>query len=90
MANHKSAIKKMRQDEVRRQRNKAYKTRVKTVVKKVEAAIQDQNREAAEQAFKEAVPVIDRVAGKGIIHKNRAARKKSRLAKKINALGASA
>lgn len=90
MANHKSAIKKMRQDEVRRQRNKAYKTRVKTVVKEVEAAIRDQNREAAEQAFKEAVPVIDRVAGKGIIHKNRAARKKSRLAKKINALGASA
>ena len=90
MANHKSAIKKMRQDEVRRLRNKSYKTRVKNVVKDVEAAIQAQDKEAAEKAFYEAVSVIDRVASKGIIHKNNAARKKSRLAKKVNALTASA
>lgn len=88
MANHKSAIKKMRQDEKRRIRNKSYKTRVKSVVKEVETALNDQNREAAEQAFQNAVSVIDRVASKGIIHKNKAARKKSRLAKKIHALGA--
>ncbi len=88
MANHKSAIKKMRQDEVRRMRNKAYKTRVKNVFKTVEAAIEAQNREAAEQAFQEAISTIDRVAGKGIIHKNKAARKKSRLAKRIHAIQA--
>lgn len=90
MANHKSAIKKMRQDEVRRMRNKAYKTRFKNVVKKVETAISEQNQEAAQEAFKEAVPIIDRIAGKGIIHKNKAARKKSRLAKKIKALATEA
>jgi small subunit ribosomal protein S20 len=86
MANHKSALKKIRQDEGRRLRNKAYKTRVKHVVKTVESAIEAQNREAAEQAFHEAVSVIDRVAGKGIIHKNKAARQKSRLAKRIHAM----
>ena len=84
MANHKSAIKKMRQDEVRRMRNKAYKTRVKNVVKAVEAAIKEENKEAAEKSFHEAVSVIDRVASKGVIHKNTAARKKSRLAKRVN------
>ena len=88
MANHKSAIKKMRQDEKRRIRNKSYKTRVKSVVKDVEVALDEQDREAAEKAFQEAVSVIDRVASKGIIHKNKAARKKSRLAKKVHALGA--
>ena len=86
MANHNSAIKKMRQDEKRRIRNKSYKTRVKNVVKEVEEALKDQNREAAEQAFQNAVSVLDRVASKGIIHKNKAARKKSRLAKRIHAL----
>ena len=86
MANHKSALKKMRQDEVRRIRNKGYKTRFKHVVKKVEAAIEAENKEAAQTAFQEAIPVIDRVASKGVIHKNSAARKKSRFAKRINAL----
>jgi small subunit ribosomal protein S20 len=89
MANHKSAIKKMRQDEVRRLRNKSYKTRVKNVIKSVEAAIKEQKREAAEKALHEAISVIDQVASKGIIHKNNAARKKSRLTKKVNALAAS-
>ncbi|MBD3306516.1 30S ribosomal protein S20 [candidate division KSB3 bacterium] len=87
MANHKSAIKKMRQDEERRLRNKMYKTRMKTAVKNVEAALNAQDKEAAKQAFRDAVPVIDRVASKGVIHKNKAARKKSRLAKRVNALG---
>ena len=90
MANHKSALKKMRQDEVRRLRNKAYKTRVKNVVKTVEAAVNEQNKEAAEKALYDAVSVIDRVASKGVIHKNTAARKKSRLAKRVNALTANA
>ncbi len=89
MANHKSAIKKMRQDEVRRIRNKGYKTRFRNVVKKVEAAINERDKETAQQAFQEAVSVIDTIASKGIIHKNTAARKKSRLAKRINALNVS-
>lgn len=89
MANHKSAIKKMRQDEVRRLRNRAYRSRYKTVVKSVEAAISQGNIEAAKEAFHKAVSIIDRIASKGVIHKNKAARKKSRLAKKVNALSAS-
>ena len=79
----------MRQDEERRLRNRTYKTRVKNVVKSVEAAVKDQNQEAAEKALHEATSVIDRVASKGVIHKNTAARKKSRLAKKVNALATS-
>ena len=90
MANHKSAIKKMRKDEVRRVRNKAYKTRTKTAVKKVLEAVEAKNAEAAEKAFHEAVSTLDRIAGKGIIHKNTVARKKSLLAKKVNALKAAA
>jgi small subunit ribosomal protein S20 len=90
MANHKSALKKIRQNEVRRLRNKAYKTRVKNVVKAVETAIDDHNKDAAEKALYNAVSVIDRVASKGVIHKNTAARKKSRLTKRVNALTADA
>ena len=89
MANHKSAIKKMRQDEVRRLRNKAYRTRYKNVVKAVEAAIKQRNIDAAKEAFHTAVSIIDRIASKGVIHKNKAARKKSRLAKKVNTLSVS-
>lgn len=90
MANHKSAIKKTRQDEVRRMRNKAYKTRVKNIVKTVEDAIAEKNKDAAAKALYDATSVIDRIASKGVIHKNNAARKKSRLAKKVNALAAAA
>ncbi len=89
MANHKSAIKKMRQDEVRRLRNKAYRTRYKTVVKAVEATIKQGNIDAAKEAFQSAVSIIDKIASKGVIHKNKAARKKSRLAKKVNTLSVS-
>jgi small subunit ribosomal protein S20 len=89
MANHKSAIKKMRQDEVRRLRNKMYRTRLRTVVKSVEVALSEQNADVAKEAFQTAMPVIDKIASKGVIHKNTAARKKSRLAKRINALAAS-
>jgi small subunit ribosomal protein S20 len=88
MANHKSALKKIKQDKVRQMRNKAYKTRLKNVVKSVEAAISESNKEAAQTALQEAVSTLDRVASKGIIHKNKAARKKSRLTKKVNALAA--
>lgn len=88
MANHKSALKKIRQDQMRYERNKGYKTRLRNVVKNVEAAVTEGDKEHAEQALKEAVPIIDRVASKGVIHKNTAARKKSRLAKYVNTMGA--
>jgi len=90
MANHKSAIKKARQDEVRRLRNRMYKTRFKNVAKKVEAALEEKNKDAAKAALHEAISVMDKIASKGIVHKNTAARKKSRLSLKVNALLASA
>ena len=90
MANHKSAIKKARQDEVRRLRNRMYKTRFKNVAKKVETALEEKNKDAAKLALQEAISVIDKVVTKGVIHKNTAARKKSRLSIKVNALLASA
>ncbi|PID56035.1 30S ribosomal protein S20 [candidate division KSB3 bacterium] len=86
MANHKSALKKIKQDKIRQMRNKAYKTRLKNVVKNVETALSDANKEAAQAALQEAISTLDRVASKGVIHKNKAARKKSRLTKKVNAL----
>ncbi len=90
MANHKSAIKKTRQDEVRRLRNRMYKTRFKNVAKTVEAAVEEQNKDAAKLALQEAISVIDKIVTKGVIHKNTAARKKSRLSHKVNVLLASA
>lgn len=86
MANHKSALKKNRKDEERRIRNRFYKTRMKNVVKAVETAVNQQDRDQAQEALHAAVSTIDRVASKGVIHKNKAARQKSRLTKKVNAL----
>ncbi|GAK52035.1 30S ribosomal protein S20 [Candidatus Moduliflexus flocculans] len=90
MANHKSAIKKARQDEVRRLRNRMYKTRFKNAAKKVEAALEEKNKDAAKTALQEAISVMDKIVTKGVVHKNTAARKKSRLSLKVNALVASA
>ena len=59
---------------------------VRTYIKKVNAAIESGDKEAAGQAYSNAVPVIDRMADKGIIHKNKAARHKSRLNAKVRAL----
>ena len=76
----KSVLKRIRQAEKARLRNKHYKPLVKTMIKKVKAA---ETREEAEKLFREAVSVIDKVAAKGIIHKNNAANKKSKLARYI-------
>ena len=86
MANHKSALKRARQSEERRQRNRARKTRMKSVVKAVEEAIATSNKELAVAKLKEAVSVIDKTASKGVIHKNKAARKISRLSRHVNDL----
>jgi small subunit ribosomal protein S20 len=84
LANHKSALKRARQNEVRRMRNKAVRTRVKTAVKEVRLAIDDKSSETASTKLDTAKSVIDKAAKKGVIPKRTAARKISRLAIKIN------
>ncbi len=85
MANHKSAEKRIRTNERRRQRNKASLSKVKTLVKKV---MDSKEKETAEVNLKEAVAFLDRTAVKGRIHKNNVARKKSKLTKFVNGLEA--
>ena len=84
MANHKSAIKRAKQSEVRRIRNRTRKTRMKNVIKGVEEAVASGSREDAMQRLQEAIAVIDRTAQKGVIHKNKAARQTSRLTRQVN------
>ena len=89
MANHPSALKRARQNEVKRVINKSYKTKVKKAVKEVRAAIADNSAGQAQQSFKEAVSVIQKTASKGVIHKNQASRKISRLAHGIKQISIS-
>ncbi len=88
MANHKSALKRARQNIVRRMRNKSVRTRVKSVVKDVRAAAAENSAEKAAQELNQAKSVIARAAKKGVIHKKTAARKISRLAKLVNSISA--
>lgn len=80
-----SALKRVRQAETRRLRNQAVKTKIKTCEKKLDAALASQNKEEIEKARKIAEKTVSTAASKGIIHKNTAARKISRIAKRINA-----
>jgi len=84
LANHKSAIKRARQSEIKRIRNRSYKTRVKNAVKGVRSAIAESSPEQAGQRLTEAVSIIQKTAGRGIIHKKTAARKISRLSRQVN------
>jgi len=84
LANHKSALKRARQNEVRRLRNKGYKTRVKKAIREVRTAIAEKSEEQARENFVKAVSIIQKTTSKGIIHKNQASRKISRLARQIN------
>ncbi len=86
MANSAQARKRARQNVKRRAQNASQRSMVRTFIKRVVAAINDKSYEAATAAYAKAVPVIDRMADKGIIHKNKAARHKSRLNKAIKAL----
>ncbi len=83
MANSPQARKRARQAEKRRIHNRSRRSMMRTYVKKVRKAIAAGDKEAAQAAFKAAVPVIDRMAGKGLIHKNTAARYKSRINARI-------
>ncbi|MDT0595837.1 30S ribosomal protein S20 [Glaciecola petra] len=86
MANIKSAKKRAIQAEKRRQHNASRRSMTRTCLKKVITAIEAGDKEAAQTAFTVAVPVLDRMATKGLIHKNKAARHKSRLNAQIKAL----
>ena len=86
MANTAQAKKRAKQAELHRQRNASQRSRLRTAVKKVVAAISAGDADAAKAAYSAAVPMIDRMAGKGLIHANKAARHKSRLNRHIRAL----
>lgn len=86
MANSAQARKRARQAETHRQRNTSQRSEMRTYVKKVVKAIDANNKEAAQDAYKQAVPVVDSAVSKGLIHKNKAARHKSRLNAQIKAL----
>ncbi len=86
MANHKSALKRIRQNEKRRLQNRDYRKRARTFVKKARTAITTGDVDIAKAATLEAIRDLDMAASRGIIHKNNAARRKSRLMKKLASL----
>ena len=87
MANHKSALKRTRRNAKRAEINGARMSRVRTFIKKVEMAIAAGKGADAKEALKNAQPEIQRAVAKGIIHKNTASRKISRLSKAVKAVG---
>ena len=88
MANHKSALKRAKQNEIRRLRNKASKTRVKNLVKEVRVAASEASAEESTAKLKLAKSSIAKAAKKGAIHRRTAARKISRLEKLVNSQNA--
>ena len=90
MAHTLSALKRIRQTEARRLRNKSEKSRMKTSVKKYLKAVEEGDIQSAETLMKESISLIYRTADKDVVHKNQAARKVSRMVRKLNALKAAA
>ena len=88
MANHKSAIKRIRQNEKRRLHNRSYRNRARTLVKKARTAIDSGDLQQAREATYAAMRDLDKLASRGVVHKRNAARRKSRLMKQLNALEA--
>ncbi len=88
MANHKSALKRARQSLLRRDRNRAVKTRTKNVIKDVRASVEEGSREDALASLKIAQSTIAKAAKKGVIHQNTASRKIGRLTRLVNTLPA--
>ena len=89
MANHKSAIKRIRQAAKRRDYNRTYISRARTFVKKARLAIGTGDAKSAQEATRLAIQDLDKAASKGVIHKRNAARRKSRLMKQLNAIKSS-
>lgn len=86
MANIASAKKRARQAVKNRERNVAQRSMIRSTIKKVVKALDAKNKAAAEAAYAEMVPIVDRYADRGQLHKNKAARHKSRLLERIRAL----
>jgi small subunit ribosomal protein S20 len=84
VANHKSAIKRTKQNALRRSRNRAIRTKMKTYIKLIDAAIEENSVENAQLALKVAIPVIMKAASKGTLKKENASRKVSRLTVRVN------
>ncbi|GBD95287.1 MAG TPA: 30S ribosomal protein S20 [Nitrospirae bacterium] len=83
---NKSAIKRARQTEVRTLKNRSIKNMIKTLSKKVEKEVKNKSRESAEAALTKAVSAIDKAAKKGVLHRNTASRKVSRLSRLVNSM----
>ena len=88
MANIKSQIKRNKQNEKRRLRNKAVKSSLKTAIRKFNEAVQSGDAETAQTLLRTASRKLDQAASKGVIHKNQAANRKSAIAKRHSALAA--
>jgi small subunit ribosomal protein S20 len=88
LANHKSAIKRNKQNALRNARNTHIRSTMRTYVKQVRQAVAEGNAESAQTALERVIPFIDKAATKGIIHKATASRKISRLTRLVNALQA--
>ncbi|MDR0889193.1 MAG: 30S ribosomal protein S20 [Oscillospiraceae bacterium] len=86
MPNIKSAKKRVSLSRIANEKNKMGKSALKTTIKKFDAAVTAGNREQADSAYKAAVAAVDKAVVKGILHKNNAARKKSSMTLKMNAL----
>ena len=86
MANHKDALKRLKQNEKRRARNRHYRSRMRNQVKAVRAAVEAGDVESAQAELRTAMSIIHRNASKGIIHRNQAARRISRLNKAVKKL----
>ena len=89
LANHKSALKRARQNDARRIRNMSYKTRVKNVVKETRTAIAENSEEKVQECLRKAISTLQKSASKGAIHKKNASRKISRLASQVNQMASS-
>jgi len=87
MPNHKSSEKRVRQSEKRRTINRGHRTKVRTYIKKLRSALEAGEKQQISQILPEAISVIDKSVQKGVLHKNAAARYKSRLTVQANQAG---
>ena len=88
MANHKSATKRAKQNEVKRLRNKAVKTSLKRAIKQTRIAVEENSKENASNALKTAQTMLDKAVKKGVIHKKTSSRTISRISKHVNGISA--
>ena len=86
MANHKDAAKRNRQNQKRRAHNRQYRTRMRNQIKSVRAAVESGDHATASEQLRNAISTIQRLAGKGVLHKRQAGRRISRLQQAVNAI----